>query len=238
MLRIVGEDNKVDLVEINEKIAELGRKLNDVTVAAYDVVLDQGPSYSTKREEAREGMMTFLQQAPDAAPLVLDLIAHAQDWPNAEKFAKRLKTMLPPPIQAEEAQEVGEQPPPPPPPAPPPPELMLKPMEMQIEELKSQTDIRKSEIQLATKRMDLEIKQIELSQAGSQQAFAAVADQLQSMQAQINELTQVGRLRGTEARLPGEAAPRDAAPERRPTDSKKKQQIGIEETNIKCQNRL
>lgn len=182
VIRIVGDDDKVDLVEINKQVDEV-TKINDVTVAAYDVVLDQGPSYTTKREEAREGMMTFLQQAPDAAPLVLDLIADAQDWPNSEKFAKRLKTMLPPPIQAEEAAEAGEQPPPPPPPNP---EMMLRQAELQVDQAKAQADLRKAELDLASKQMDLEIKKLELSQAGSQEAFAAVAQQIESLQVQVD----------------------------------------------------
>jgi hypothetical protein len=67
-IRIIGEDGKVDIVAINQQVIGLDRILNDVTVQAYDVVLDQGPSYNTKREEARDGMLTFLQQAPSAAP--------------------------------------------------------------------------------------------------------------------------------------------------------------------------
>jgi hypothetical protein len=185
VIRIVGEDGKVDLVNINQQVA-LDHILNDVTVAAYDVALDQGPSYSTKREEAREGMLTFLQQAPTAAPVVLDLIADAQDWPNADKFSQRLKTLLPPQIQAQEAQESGEQPPPAP---PPPPELMLKQAELQADHIKSQAEVRKSELSVAEKQLDLKLKEMELQQVGSQQqAFAAVAEKLQSLQIQINHI--------------------------------------------------
>jgi hypothetical protein len=83
--------------------------LNDVTVGAYDVVFQPGPNYSTRREEAREGMNTFMQAAPQAAALVLDLFAEAQDWPNAEKIGKRLESLLPPDVRTREAAERGEQ---------------------------------------------------------------------------------------------------------------------------------
>jgi hypothetical protein len=185
VIRIVGEDGKVDLVNINQQVA-IDHILNDVTVAAYDVALDQGPSYSTKREEAREGMLTFLQQAPTAAPVVLDLIADAQDWPNADKFSQRLKTLLPPQIQAQEAQESGEQPPPAP---PPPPELMLKQAELQADHIKSQAEVRKSELAVAEKQIELKMKEMELAHAGGQdQAFAAVAQHIRSLQAQVNQI--------------------------------------------------
>jgi hypothetical protein len=136
-IRIVGEDGKVDFVAINQRVAALDYVMNDVTVAAYDVVLDQGPSYATKREEAREGMLTFLQQAPSASPVVLDLIAEAQDWPNADKSSERLKTLLPPNIQALEARESGE----PPPPRPSPdPAVMIEQQKLQVEQQKMQVD--------------------------------------------------------------------------------------------------
>lgn len=114
IIRVVGEDGKVDLVSINKPVMMEGieQTINDVTLGAYDVVLETGPSYSTRREESREGMAQFLQAAPTVAPLVLDLVAEAQDWPNKDKWAKRLKFALPPQIQEAEAAEAGEAPPP------------------------------------------------------------------------------------------------------------------------------
>lgn len=122
-LRIIGEDGKVDLVQVNQAqgLADDGvaEKIeNDVTVGAYDVAIEMGPSYTTRREAALDGMIQLIQAAPQLAPLVLDLLAQAQDWPLADKIATRIRTMLPPQIQAQEAQEEGKPPPPPPPPSP------------------------------------------------------------------------------------------------------------------------
>ena len=60
-IRILGDDGKEELIDINKAVAgdgmeETERVLNDVTVGAYDVVFRPGPSFSTRREEAREGM--------------------------------------------------------------------------------------------------------------------------------------------------------------------------------------
>ncbi len=121
-LRIIGEDGKVDLVQINQAQGAalddtpLDKVMNDVTVGAYDVAMEMGASYTTRREAALDGMIQLIQAAPQLAPLVLDLLAQAQDWPLADKIAKRIRTMLPPQVRAEEAQEEGK--PPPPPPAP------------------------------------------------------------------------------------------------------------------------
>jgi hypothetical protein len=176
-IRIIGEDGKVDVVDINQQVMGVDHIINDVTVAAYDVVLDQGPSYATKREEAREGMMTFVSQVGDAVPVVIDLIAEAQDWPNADKFADRLKTLLPPNIQAMEAEESGEPPPPPPPPTP---EMLAAQAEAQtaqleaqtaqidaqVQQLKLQADLEKAKMSLAEKQMSVDLKHMELQAAG------------------------------------------------------------------------
>jgi hypothetical protein len=189
-IRITGEDGKVDLVDINQQLA-IDTVLNDVTVAAYDVQLDSGPSFATKREEAREGMMTFLQQAPSAAPVVIDLIAEAQDWPNAQKFSKRLKTLLPPTIQAEEAEESGEAPPPP---LPPSPEQQAQQMEMQFEQAKMQAEAEKAQLSVQEKQMDVHLKRIELEAVDPRIVFGEAIQNMQvsmaQMAAALNEMAQ------------------------------------------------
>jgi hypothetical protein len=207
-IRITGEDGKVNVVDINQQVA-LDHVMNDVTVAAYDVVLDQGPSYATKREEAREGMLTFLQQAPSAAPVVLDLIANAQDWPNADKFAERMKTLLPPNIQAMEAEESGEPPPPPPPPSP---EQQAAQMELQFEQAKGQAEMQKAQLSVKEKEMDLQIKAMEMRQfepneqliqmlGSMQQSIEGVGQVLGAMLEQINSPKQI--IRGPDGRAVG-----------------------------------
>ncbi|MBB5762410.1 hypothetical protein HNR01_002030 [Methylorubrum rhodesianum] len=155
-LRIVGEDGKVDLVQINQVagLADDGQPLdkikNDVTVGAYDVAMEMGPSYTTRREAALDGMVTLIQAAPQLAPVVLDLFAKAQDWPMADKIAKRIRTMLPPQIQAQEAQESGE---PPPPPMPPSPEQQAA---MQAQERQQQIEAGRQELDMAKLAVDRE----------------------------------------------------------------------------------
>lgn len=168
VIRTVGEDGKIDLVEINKEVVEgtspagdvIKRTLNDVTIGAYDVVMDTGPSYATKREEAKEGMTAFLQSAPDIAPVVLDLIAEAQDWPNKDKFAKRLKTVLPPQIQQMEAEESGEPMPPQQEPQPDP-EIVKAQAQLEMRAQESQANIQIKQQESAAK---LQIEQQEMQQ--------------------------------------------------------------------------
>ena len=94
-IRIMGEDGKIDVMAINKAQGidpASGDTVfaHDITAGSYDVVATMGPSYTTRREEAKDGMTSFIQAAPQTAPLVLDLIAKAQDWPMADAIAKGL----------------------------------------------------------------------------------------------------------------------------------------------------
>jgi hypothetical protein len=115
-IRIMGEDGKIDVMAINTARGtdpQSGETLfaHDITAGCYDVVATMGPSYTTRREEARDGMTSFVQAAPQTAPLVLDLIAKAQDWPMADDIGKCLRATLPPEIlQIEALQKQGATP--------------------------------------------------------------------------------------------------------------------------------
>ena len=165
VLRIIGDDGKMEEVKINQVggMDEMGQPtlMNDVTTGAYDVSLQMGPSYSTKREEAREGMTAFIQAAPQTAPLILDLVAKSQDWHLADEIAERLETVLPPEIRAQKAEKEGKPPPAALQPSPPDPmqqaamqmEMAGKEAETQGKQAnarKAEADASKAEIELQT----------------------------------------------------------------------------------------
>lgn len=119
-LRIVGEDDTVKALKVNDPEDP---DAIDLSVGKYDIVVETGPSYSTKRVEAAESMMAFVQAVPQAAAVSGDLIAKAQDWPLAQEIGDRLRKLLPPNIvdtdpkdmspeerqQAEQAQAAAQQ---------------------------------------------------------------------------------------------------------------------------------
>lgn len=164
VVRIIGEDGKEDTVQINKthmvdttpEGAAIEQIENDVTIGAYDVVMTTGPSFTTRREEAREGMTAFLQSAGEAGSVIIDLIAKAQDWPMAEEIGERLELILPPTIQAQIREKRGE--PPPEQPGPDPAQQQA----MQAEQQKLQADAQKSQFELQGKQIDLQMKQIDL----------------------------------------------------------------------------
>ncbi len=99
IVRVLGIDGESDLAEINKKVPNAvggWDVLNDVTVGKYDVEVSTGPSYATKRLEAADSMIQFVQAYPAAAPVIGPLLAKNLDWPDAEKVAEGLVMLLPP----------------------------------------------------------------------------------------------------------------------------------------------
>jgi hypothetical protein len=127
--------------------------------------MDTGPAYATRRQQAAESMMQFVQALPASAALVADLIAQAQDWPLAEQLAKRLKAALPPGVGADEDDEE---------PAPPNPaqqqQMQVQQMQMQMAQAKAQADIEKAQAEAMEAKADAIKAQAEAAMAQMQLA--------------------------------------------------------------------
>lgn len=110
IVRILGEDETEDFVEINTpKVDEktglpvLDENKNpildhDISVGKYDVSVTTGPSFTTRRQEAAEQILEFVKAFPGAGPLIMDMIPKNMDWADADALAERLKKGLPPGI--------------------------------------------------------------------------------------------------------------------------------------------
>lgn len=162
-IRIVGEDGKEKPITINQTQIDgtspegeaIARVLNDVTLGAYDVVMDTGPSFSTRREEAREMLIAFLQSAGEDGKLFLDILAKSTDLPNADEIAKRIELILPPQIQAEIRKERGE-------PEQPPQQDPAQQAAMQMAMMQEQSKTEQAQLEVQSKALDVELKKLEL----------------------------------------------------------------------------
>jgi hypothetical protein len=98
VMRIIGYDNRPEMVTINQRIVdEQGAEkiLNDVTVGEYDVYMDTGPGYQSKRQEAVEAMIPLLQANPELFQAAGDLVFRNMDFPGADVIADRLAAVNP-----------------------------------------------------------------------------------------------------------------------------------------------
>ncbi|RIZ67073.1 MAG: hypothetical protein D0531_01145 [Methylococcales bacterium] len=112
-MRIIGDDGKPEIMTINErKMDEQGieRILNDVTIGEFDVVMDTGPGYNSKRQESVDAMMQLVQAEPQLVQVMGDLLVRNMDFPGADIIADRMAinnplaqiddmSDIPPPIQ-------------------------------------------------------------------------------------------------------------------------------------------
>lgn len=103
VVRIIGEDEVAKTVKINqptgEKDANGVEKIYDLTAGKYDVVVNVGPSFSTKRQESADAMISLIQSDPSLMQKAGDLIVNQMDFPMAQELAERLKKTLPPELQ-------------------------------------------------------------------------------------------------------------------------------------------
>ena len=122
VLRIIGDDGKPELLTINRYGQDedgVNRVLNDVTIGEYDVVMETGPGYNSKRSEAVDSMMAVIAADPTLMPQIGDLVFRNMDFPGAETIADRLavnnplaqiddKSKIPPQIQMQLKQQAAQ----------------------------------------------------------------------------------------------------------------------------------
>ena len=125
VMRIIGEDGKPELVTLNQRQQVMSegqaveKVLNDVTVGKYDVVMETGPGYNSKREAAVEAMMPLVGSNQKLFEVAGDLVFRNMDFPGADQIADRLaatnplaqiddKSDVPPQVQMQLAQNKAQ----------------------------------------------------------------------------------------------------------------------------------
>lgn len=186
VMRIIGYDDKPETVAINGTIQGY-EQFFDLTKGKYDLTVQMGASYTTKRKEAIANMMDLVTSFPEVSRLIGDLVAKNMDWEGADEIAKRLKTMLPPSIAAMENMEgVPEEAKP----------FIARAMqsEQQVKQQLQERDmiiqqgkeyIQQLEVQIQNKQGDLSIK----AQAQQQKAMEGELDRRHEMQMAVIEGT-------------------------------------------------
>ena len=97
MQRIIGEDGVPQMVQINQQVKDpqtqaISEIKNNLTVGRFDVVMDTGPGYETKRQEGQEAVIDLLK-TPLGEPIVktgADIIVRNMDFAGADDLADRL----------------------------------------------------------------------------------------------------------------------------------------------------
>lgn len=93
--RIVREDGETEMVILNEVVIdeETGEEvvINDVSAGVFDVLVDVGPSFATKREEAVAYLTEAGRSNPMIPQLMADIVMKNMDFPGAQEGHKRFR---------------------------------------------------------------------------------------------------------------------------------------------------
>jgi hypothetical protein len=146
-----------------------GKKYNDLTVGKYDIVVDAGPGYMTRRQEAAAGMLQLAMSPAGAQfiPILMPRIAKNADWPEADDIAEDIQKMSQP-------QQQGPSP------------------DEQLKLAKGKQDLSKGDLDIKGKQLDLakSAQELQASQSDNDVRTAQIAQQ-----ATINVLRQLGVIR-------------------------------------------
>jgi hypothetical protein len=120
VVRIMGADKKPQNVPVNQEIPggagqgeDGAARIYDLTLGKYDLTVDTGPGFQTKREEAAYGMTELMRAFPPSAAVIGPHLAKAQDWPGADEIGDELAALAPGgaqnnPLQ-QQVQQMGQQ---------------------------------------------------------------------------------------------------------------------------------
>lgn len=114
--RIMGEDGTAKMVRLDpnqpEAVKEVSfegkmEKVYNINVGKYDVSVQTGPGFMTRRQEAAQYLVDITQSAKDpaTAQILTYLAIKNNDWPGAEEATEMLKKLLPPGVAPQEEGE-------------------------------------------------------------------------------------------------------------------------------------
>jgi hypothetical protein len=150
-------DGSTKPVVLNQRVNE-DETNNFLSAGEFDVEIDSGPSFAIQKEQAVEMLTQLLSAQPQIFPIVADLWAKNMDVEFMPQLVKRLESIVPPEIIAEEKGE------PPPPPKPDPQEMMMqqefKIKEAQLKEREEKLRIEQEQNELAKVKLMLEFKEM------------------------------------------------------------------------------
>jgi hypothetical protein len=98
VLRIIGVDGKGELTPLNTPTTDdegVAKVLNDMTVGEYDIVMETGPGFASRRQESLETMLALLPADPNLMAQAGDLIFRNMDFHGADIIADRLAAANP-----------------------------------------------------------------------------------------------------------------------------------------------
>ena len=170
VIQLRKQDETDDKVEINkEDEDEEGNPTieNDLSGIKYDVAIETGATYATKREENADQILELMKINPQIAQVGSDILVKNLDFADSNTLADRLKKTLPQNVLSKEDKEEIAKDAPEPQPSPEQikaeADMKLKEMDMQMKQTELEADKEIEAIKLETARTNLAIKKLDLN---------------------------------------------------------------------------
>ena len=146
-----------------------------MTVGQYDVVMDTGPGFNSKRQAAVEAMMPLVNGNPELFKVAGDLVFRNMDFPGAEVIADRLAASNP-------MSKIDDKSP-----VPPQVQMQLKQNQAQMEQMQQQLQqmqmVIKQRQDIEQVRQDAETKRVLIKETNRAHELELTnAERLQEMQ--------------------------------------------------------
>ncbi len=189
IVQCLGEDGTIEHKKINQPSGEKDNqgleKVYDVTQGEYNVIVNTGPSYKTKRQEDSELMAQMAQGNPELMKIAGDIIVRNMDLPGAQELSDRIKKTLPPELQdIDPSQEI--------------PLPVKQQLDQSAQMIKALTDqLHRLQDEADQKKMELESKErIALEQINGQ-----ITVESMKMEGAANHAVLLAELKGVNDRL-------------------------------------
>ena len=104
---ILGEDGEAERVRLNEEFVKNGEaRKYDLSKGKYDLAVDMGPSFATRRQEAQASMLEVVKMNPSLFGIMGDLFMKNMDWSGAQEMAERFKKTMDPKLLDDGKQQI------------------------------------------------------------------------------------------------------------------------------------
>lgn len=181
MMRIMGTDKQAQTVPVNQplnngQVAEDGTaQIYNLTVGKYDLTVDTGPSFQTRREEAAYGMTELIRAYPPSAAVIAPKLAKAQDWPDAEDVAAELEKLSP--TAGQNNPQVQQM------------QMQMQQMQQQMQQMGQQLQQEQQKAQALAMDKQLEAQKLEIDMFNAQTNRMKAVKEGEPVQ-QVNEISQ------------------------------------------------
>lgn len=182
VVRIVGENQPIEWMEVNKIDPTTGQVLNDITASKADFIIDQQDFRASMRQAALDSLNAMLPTLPpQVAIALLDLAVELWDIPNKEEWLQRIRKIngqrdpakkITPEEEQAQAQQAQKN-------------AMLE--QLQLEGLQADVELKKQKAQEAAAKVQTMLADLQAGPEGTSPEVSRLQSQVAELTAQLQD---------------------------------------------------